>query len=67
MIMTGMTARELLVDTAGDAHALHTVLSKTKMHKGAITFRCSCSMICEVSATLGNITALRNVPEIAGS
>ena len=58
-----MTARELLVATAGDEHMLHTVTYKGKIHRGAITFVCSCGHTFEAKASSQNTQALRNVVE----
>ena len=60
--MTVVTARELLVDVAGDDHALHTVMERTLAVRGAIKFICSCGVVCEVAATEANVKALIFVP-----
>jgi hypothetical protein len=65
MPMPNPTARELLVYVAGEDHAYHSVVSRKKAAKAIIEFRCSCGSKCQVAATLENLAALRNIPEIA--
>lgn len=60
-----MTSRELLVDVAGEDHALHTVIARTGARNGSIEFACSCGVRCSVIATKENELSLRNVPLVA--
>jgi hypothetical protein len=65
------TARDLLVYVAGNEHAEHTIMSKTRAYRaiakgsyvGAIKFKCSCGAKCAVLATEPRVQALRNVDE----
>lgn len=58
------TARELLVDLLGDAHALHTVVVAARA-TGSIRLTCSCDAIAWAVATDANIAAVRGVPQVA--
>jgi hypothetical protein len=57
-----MTAREVLVDVAGSEHQDHTVVSRAHPVDGAVKFKCSCGIICEVQVTT-YFASLENVPD----
>jgi hypothetical protein len=59
-----MTARELLVSTAGDEHADHTVVRKETGH-GLLRFCCSCGDDIFVEDIELHRLALRNVADVA--
>lgn len=58
-----MTARELLVDIAGNAHAIHSITKRHRVLEGKITLECSCGKVFRAAATQEAKDALKNVPE----
>ena len=59
-----MTARDVLISVGGERHALHTVMSKSRV-KWVLSIKCSCGESFEVTATEQNTAGLRNVAEVA--
>lgn len=65
LLPTAPTARDLLEYIAGETHALHTVMTKTKAPRGYIVFTCSCGSVYKIEHKKEYSIALKNVPEIA--
>jgi protein tyrosine phosphatase (PTP) superfamily phosphohydrolase (DUF442 family) len=59
------TARELLVEVAGQEHADHTVVErKMSRPKQPLVFKCSCGARCSTVFTEDREAALQNVAKI---
>lgn len=57
------TQRDILLRVAGPIHGEHTVIAKSRVSRGLLSFTCSCGKSFEVAATEENKTGLRNVVE----
>lgn len=55
------TARETLIEVAGETHAEHTIVDRLAQERGVIPVRCSCGALVEIPATKENTHSIRNV------